>query len=80
MQIERRERLIAAHYRDDAVDCVEQRHQAVGQFEYDFCAKACDHRHVAQELDGVAEALLGVQQNCFAVQIFAAPLRLSEFA
>ena len=39
-----------------------------------------DHRQVANELNAVSEALLGVEQDCLAGQILATPLRLREFA
>src|SRR6185312_5060000 len=58
----------------------EQRLEAVRQFEHDARAARFDERQIAQHLDRVAVALLGVQQDGPAGDVLALPLRLREAA
>ena len=80
MHIERRQRRAAVEHDHILAMRPEQRHQAVGQFQHDARAACFDQRQIAQHLDAVAVALLGMQQDGLASDIFAAPLRLCETA
>ena len=59
-----------------AVEPRHQRRQFALHFEHDLGAGRGEKRHVARELDRIAETLLGVQQHGLARQrIFAEPQR-----
>jgi hypothetical protein len=77
MQVEGRQRVAARHHRD-AGDAGGERHQRLLDLQHHLAAD--NQRHVAQELDAVAQALLGVQQDGPAGERLAAPLRLGEVA
>src|SRR6202011_351938 len=79
VEIERRQRVAA---RDDleACDPREQRDDRFLDFQDYLAAAGGNQRQVAQELNRVAETLLGMQQDGLAVERLAAPLRLFEIA
>src|ERR1043166_4409134 len=79
VQIERRQRIAARNDRYSGTRR-DERNERLLNFQDDVAAARGDQWQIAQELDGVAETLLGVQQNPFAAERLAAPLRLFEFA
>ncbi len=79
VQVERRQR-IAARDDLDPGGGHHERTERLLNLENDVAAAGGHERQEAQELDGVAEALLGVQQDGLAVERLAAPLRLRKIA
>jgi hypothetical protein len=71
---------LAARDDVDAGHAGDERDQRPAHLEHELAAARRDQRDVAQELDGVAEALLGMQQDGLAGERLAAPLRLREIA
>ena len=81
MQIERGQRLAAAQNRRGSVHAFDQRFQLRLHFENDAGAAGGDQRGVARKLNGIAETLLGMEQDGLAVdRPLSAPLRLDKIA
>ena len=77
VQVKGRRRLVGGEHPMHARQAVQQAPQRRRHYEQDAAGIALprDLGRVAGELDGVAQALLGVQQNSAACQWLAAPLR-----
>ena len=81
MHVEIGQRLAARDHAGDAFDARQHARQLRLHFEHDLRAPARQQRRVADELDGVAQPLLGMQQDGLAAErIFAEPERLAEAA
>jgi len=75
----RRRRVARDDHLGHARQAIAQAAQRRLHFQDDARAARGDQRRVAQEMDRVAEPLLGVQQDRAAGDVFAAPLRPVEF-
>src|SRR6476661_6276878 len=80
VEIERRQRLGSGTI-ENLIDACEPARQPLESFtnlQQDRCPHSLDERGVANELDDVAEALLGPQQDDLADEILACPDRAVE--
>ena len=82
VEIEGRERLAAREELHGVVDCgtLQETVEFVGAFQEDSAGLRGHERDVAEELERVAEALLGVEENGAAGEGGAVPLGLAEIA
>src|SRR5947208_3044055 len=78
MHIERWQRIGWEDQFVDEVELFEQRRELRLHAQHNSSAALCDLWHVAAELDRVAEALLGEEEDSFAVQIAAVPERRGQ--
>ena len=79
MQIKGRQRLAALEDLRDAFDTHQKRFQS-GLTLDDYISPALgDQRRVAHKLQGIAQALLGMNEHALAMERFTSPHRLREF-
>src|SRR5579864_820676 len=81
MQIEGRQRLPLFDHMGDALEIFQKSRQFHGHFEYHRRAELCGLPRVPAELERIAKALLGVQQEGLAGEgCVSEPQRLAEYA
>ncbi len=78
LDVEERQCRAAGHHRLDAGRAGHQFGQGRRAFQHHPAAPGCHHGRVADELDGVAVALLGMDQDAFAAEVRAIPPGFGE--
>jgi len=73
MAVERRQRITGGYYLGSPHDCAREAKERFWHFQHDLAAAFADRGNVADELQGIPEPLLGVDQDGFSVEKFAGP-------